>query len=194
VVTSSFFLGSRLLFVGLGCGYFRGFFLGSRLLFVGLGCGYFRGFFLGSRLFICCNRFCGRHLGRRPVFVRFYRGLKHVRSFRPGFRSQNAWLCYFWTNIGFQVDGADLRYLPAIQYIDQAPVLALRDRPGLFDAHRVAQAALILRVMHVEPGHPAHLFPIQPVALFPDHLNDGGLVLIGPHDGANADFAHDPCH
>jgi hypothetical protein len=48
--------------------------------------------------------------------------------------------------------------------------------------------------MDVKPSHPAHLFPVYPVALFPDHLHDGCFVLVGPHDGADADLAHDACH
>ena len=73
-------------------------------------------------------------------------------------------------------------------------MFVLGNSSGLFNTNRVAQAALVLWVMDVETGYPTHLFPVEPMTLFPNHLHDGGFVLIGPHDSADADLAHGFCH
>ena len=73
-------------------------------------------------------------------------------------------------------------------------MLVLGDGPGLFDADGIAQTALVLGVVYVEAGHPPHLFPVEAVALLPNHFHDRGFVLIGPHDVADADLAHGSYH
>src|SRR5579859_6882993 len=73
--------------------------------------------------------------------------------------------------------------------LEQAPALLLGDGARLGDADEVADAGLVLLVVHLEPGPLLHRLAVQPVGLGRADLDDDRLVhLVGDH-GAQADLA-----
>src|SRR5579859_2797949 len=73
--------------------------------------------------------------------------------------------------------------------LEQAPALLPGDGARLGDADEVADAGLVLLVVHLEPGPLLHRLAVQPVGLGRADLDDDRLVhLVGDH-GAQADLA-----
>src|SRR5436189_692023 len=80
--------------------------------------------------------------------------------------------------------------LPSLLHdLEQAPALLLGDGPGLGDPDQVADAALVLLVVVLEPGPLLHGLAVQAVCPGRADLDDDRLVhLVGDHR-AQADLA-----
>src|SRR5262249_25071167 len=72
---------------------------------------------------------------------------------------------------------------------DEAPALLLRQRPGLHDAHPVADVEGVLLVVDVEPGRALDGLVVPGMALAVGDRHDGGLVHAVGHDHALAHLA-----
>src|SRR5579859_4191428 len=73
--------------------------------------------------------------------------------------------------------------------LEQAPALLFRDRARLGDADQVADARLVLLVVHLELGPLLDRLPVQPVGLGRADLDDDRLVHLVRDHGAQADLA-----
>ena len=91
--------------------------------------------------------------------------------------------------VGDPEAGLLLDHSGPLQDLDQAPALQLRQRPGLLDAHAVADLEVVRSRRGRTASWPLHRLAVQRMADAVDHRDHRGLVHRGGRDDALADLA-----